>query len=179
MGAVLPTTPLRTSRCAPMRPNIFSMEELLLEDLPSVNFESDLALGSNEQHNDFLETVDFENMFTFSDSSLVGQLNTTPAPFSLAECDQFINEDPLQPTTATLPDLKQLSAQELHDLIEDRYAETSPSLFEPHRGLFLRWKVAPPDRVHATSPSKLGEGRRTGGSFHFTLELVAVRANHT
>lgn len=157
------------------------MEELLLEDLPSINFESDLAPPSNEPHNDFLETLDFDNMFTFSDTSLVGQLHT-PAPFPLTStdlCDQFINEDPLQPTAPTLPDLSQLGATELHELMEERYVESSVSLFEPHRGLFLRWKAAPPDRVHATSPSKLGEGRRAGGTFHFTLELVAVRENHT
>jgi len=171
-----------------MRPNIFSMEELLLEDLPSINFESELALGpNNTEQPDFLETVDLEHLFSFADtSSLVGQLPVPPLsrlPAVSLECDKFIKEDPViqphQPTALPDPDLSLLSPQELHDTIARRYVEVSPSPLEPHRGLFLRWREAPPDRVHATSPSKLGEGRRPGGTFHFSVELVAVRENQT
>jgi len=45
--------------------------------------------------------------------------------------------------------------------------------------LYLRWSVSPPDRVHATSPSKLNQGSRCGTPFSFSVELVTKCSNGT
>lgn len=76
-----------------------------------------------------------------------------------------------------LPLLANLSDHELQEVIEQHFVDVSPKKSDQMPDLYLRWLEAPPDRVHATSPSKLGSQPKPGGSFSFSVQLVTCTEN--
>ena len=57
------------------------------------------------------------------------------------------------------------------DPTQEQVAKCNPN------ALYFRWSVIPPERVHATSPSKLVESPRYGTPFMFAVQLVSQCTN--
>lgn len=61
-----------------------------------------------------------------------------------------------------------------YELIEQQLDTTSKmTQLGESQSLYLRWVTCPPERVHATSPSRLLPNAREGAPFGFSLQLVA------
>jgi len=76
-----------------------------------------------------------------------------------------------------LPPIDELSDQELQETIDQHFVDLIPHKNDQQSDLYLRWLQAPPDRVHATSPSKLSNTNKPGGTFSFSLQLVTCFEN--
>lgn len=89
--------------------------------------------------------------------------------------DQKQIQHPRSVEKTKLPNLSDLSDRELQDLIQQNFIANESVSIDCGASLYLKWVVSPPDRVHATSPSKLTGPHRPGGSFSFSVQLVAKK----
>jgi len=76
-----------------------------------------------------------------------------------------------------LPALDNFSDQELQETIDQHFLNVVPHKTDRCCDLYLRWVQPPPDRVHATSPSKLSSSNKPGGTFTVSVQLVACLDN--
>lgn len=114
----------------------------------------------------------------FNEVDLSELFSTNSAPISTSEINCA---NPKVSEPRKLPKLSDLSDHELQEIIEENFVDIPPheSPLGLPSGVYLRWSVSPPDRVHATSPSKLGTPHRgpRGGTFSFSVQLVTCSEN--
>jgi len=70
--------------------------------------------------------------------------------------------------------LRDLTPKELQMHVDKNFKEIPTSSIKESVPPILRWITPPPERVHATSPSKLTEVHKPGGAFSFTVQLVSL-----
>merc|ERR1712063_42492 len=82
---------------------------------------------------------------------------------------------PVAKPSSPLPMMMQTSGR-LYEILEQNFISepTAEQLKAADtRNLYLRWSYAPPERVHATSPSKLLSNPRAGAPFWCSVQLCA------
>lgn len=83
--------------------------------------------------------------------------------------------NPIPKPASPLPMMMQTSGR-LYEILEQNFiSDPTPDQLKAAdtRNLYLRWSYSPPERVHATSPSKLLSNPRAGAPFWCSVQLCA------